>query len=147
MGSIGLLVAVPVRTPPRAPARATAALGFRPCRRSRRARSFARPRVPSRKGSLMAEKIGLPKPPVAGDSALKPDAFDGQTVFVTGGGTGLGKGMSTGYVDWTREGYVDRYVGRCADEGMATTVAAKAAAQAHPTHKSTFQSSLNPINE
>jgi len=43
----------------------------------------------------MAEKIGLPKPPAPGDSALKPGSFDGQAVFVTGGGTGLGKGIAS----------------------------------------------------
>ena len=43
----------------------------------------------------MAEKIGLPRPPATGDSALKPGSFDGQTVFVTGGGTGLGKGIAS----------------------------------------------------
>lgn len=43
----------------------------------------------------MAEKSGLPAPPAPGDSALKPGSFDGQTVFVTGGGTGLGKGIAS----------------------------------------------------
>jgi len=43
----------------------------------------------------MAQKIGLPQPPAAGDSALKPGSFEGQTVFVTGGGTGLGKGIAS----------------------------------------------------
>ncbi|NRA00217.1 MAG: SDR family oxidoreductase [Myxococcales bacterium] len=43
----------------------------------------------------MAEKIGLPAPPQPGDTALKPGTFDGQVVFVTGGGTGLGKGIAS----------------------------------------------------
>jgi NAD(P)-dependent dehydrogenase (short-subunit alcohol dehydrogenase family) len=38
----------------------------------------------------MTEKTGLPAPPEMGDSALKPGTFDGEVVFVTGGGTGLG---------------------------------------------------------
>lgn len=38
---------------------------------------------------------GIPAPPAAGDTALKPGTFDGQTVFVTGGGTGLGKAVAS----------------------------------------------------
>lgn len=37
---------------------------------------------------------GLPAPPEAGSSALLPDTYKGQTVFVTGGGTGLGKAIA-----------------------------------------------------
>lgn len=37
---------------------------------------------------------GLPAPPAVGSSALQPGTFDGATVFVTGGGTGLGKGIA-----------------------------------------------------
>ncbi len=36
----------------------------------------------------------LPAPPV-GESALKPGTFDGQSVLVTGGGTGLGKAIAS----------------------------------------------------
>jgi NAD(P)-dependent dehydrogenase (short-subunit alcohol dehydrogenase family) len=43
----------------------------------------------------MADKTGLPKPPAPGASALPAGTFDGQTVFVTGGGTGLGKGIAS----------------------------------------------------
>ncbi|HEX5947662.1 MAG TPA: SDR family oxidoreductase [Acidimicrobiales bacterium] len=39
----------------------------------------------------VADLIGLPEPPDAGASALPPGTFAGTTVFVTGGGTGLGK--------------------------------------------------------
>ena len=38
--------------------------------------------------------IGIPGPPAEGETALRPGAFDGQTVLVTGGGTGLGKAVA-----------------------------------------------------
>ena len=38
--------------------------------------------------------MGLPEPPPEGSSALAPGTFSGQIVVVTGGGTGLGKGMA-----------------------------------------------------
>lgn len=38
--------------------------------------------------------MGLPSPPPAGASALPPGTYQGQVVAVTGGGTGLGKGMA-----------------------------------------------------
>jgi NAD(P)-dependent dehydrogenase (short-subunit alcohol dehydrogenase family) len=43
----------------------------------------------------MTEPTGLPAPPPAGETALKPGTFDGMTVFVTGGGTGLGKAIAS----------------------------------------------------
>ena len=43
----------------------------------------------------MTEMIGLPAPPAVGESALKPGTYDGVSVFVTGGGTGLGKAIAT----------------------------------------------------
>ena len=45
----------------------------------------------------MTEQIyrGIPRPPAAGATALHPGAFDGETVFVTGGGTGLGKAIAS----------------------------------------------------
>lgn len=43
----------------------------------------------------MGELIGLPAPPPAGTSALPADTFAGTVVFVTGGGTGLGKAIAT----------------------------------------------------
>ena len=43
----------------------------------------------------MAEIIGLPEPAPEGTTALVPGIYDGQTVFVTGGGTGLGKAIAT----------------------------------------------------
>src|SRR4029077_17061716 len=42
----------------------------------------------------MAELIGLPKPPAAGATALPAGTYDGETVFVTGAGTGLGKAIA-----------------------------------------------------
>ncbi len=38
---------------------------------------------------------GIPAPPPVGETALKPGSFDGDTVFITGGGTGLGKGIAS----------------------------------------------------
>jgi NAD(P)-dependent dehydrogenase (short-subunit alcohol dehydrogenase family) len=43
----------------------------------------------------MAETIGLPAPPPVGETALRPDTFAGTCVFVTGGGTGLGKAIAS----------------------------------------------------
>ena len=43
----------------------------------------------------MTELIGLPEPPPVGESALPAGTFDGTGVFVTGGGTGLGKAIAT----------------------------------------------------
>ena len=43
----------------------------------------------------MTEAIGLPHPPPVGETALKPGSYDGVTVVVTGGGTGLGKGIAS----------------------------------------------------
>ncbi|MDD9368865.1 MAG: SDR family oxidoreductase [Acidimicrobiales bacterium] len=43
----------------------------------------------------MADLIGLPEPPEAGATALPPGTFAGTSVFVTGGGTGLGKATAT----------------------------------------------------
>ncbi len=38
---------------------------------------------------------GLPEPPEIGASALPPNTYAGQTVFVTGAGTGLGRAIAT----------------------------------------------------
>ena len=43
----------------------------------------------------MSELIGLPEPPPVGASALPAGTFDGVSVLVTGGGTGLGKAIAT----------------------------------------------------
>jgi NAD(P)-dependent dehydrogenase (short-subunit alcohol dehydrogenase family) len=42
----------------------------------------------------MSDMIGLPAPPAVGASALPAGTFDGVTVLVTGGGTGLGKAIA-----------------------------------------------------
>src|SRR5690242_14238677 len=42
----------------------------------------------------MSAPIGLPAPPPAGETALKPGTYDGVSVFITGGGTGLGKAIA-----------------------------------------------------
>ena len=39
--------------------------------------------------------IGLPLPPPVGATALQPGTYDGVCVFVTGGGTGLGKAIAS----------------------------------------------------
>lgn len=43
---------------------------------------------------VVAEQIGLPAPPPVGATALLPGTYDGVCVFVTGGGTGLGKAIA-----------------------------------------------------
>jgi NAD(P)-dependent dehydrogenase (short-subunit alcohol dehydrogenase family) len=42
----------------------------------------------------VTEAIGLPAPPPAGASALPAGTYEGTCVFVTGGGTGLGKAIA-----------------------------------------------------
>ncbi|MGI9600681.1 MAG: SDR family oxidoreductase [Acidimicrobiales bacterium] len=43
----------------------------------------------------MTETSGLPAPPPVGETALRPGTFDDQTLFITGGGTGLGKAIAS----------------------------------------------------
>ena len=43
----------------------------------------------------MTELIGLPEPAALGASALPAGTYDGECVFVTGGGTGLGRAIAT----------------------------------------------------
>jgi NAD(P)-dependent dehydrogenase (short-subunit alcohol dehydrogenase family) len=42
----------------------------------------------------VTELIGLPEPPPVGETALPSGTFEGVAVFVTGGGTGLGKAIA-----------------------------------------------------
>jgi len=43
----------------------------------------------------MADLIGLPEPPAIGATALPAGTFEGTAVFITGGGTGLGKAIAS----------------------------------------------------
>ncbi len=43
----------------------------------------------------MSDPIGIPEPPALGASALPAGTYDGTVVFITGGGTGLGKAIAT----------------------------------------------------
>jgi NAD(P)-dependent dehydrogenase (short-subunit alcohol dehydrogenase family) len=43
----------------------------------------------------MTDMMGLPEPPAVGASALPAGTFEGTAVFVTGGGTGLGKAIAS----------------------------------------------------
>ncbi len=47
--------------------------------------------------AIGTQNPGLPGPPPAEASALPPDTYAGQTVVVTGGGTGLGKAISLAF--------------------------------------------------
>ncbi len=64
--------------------------------------------------------MGLPEPPEAGASALPQGTFEGQTVIVTGGGTGLGKAMA---VEFARLGAAVAILSR-KEEHRAAGVAA-----------------------
>jgi NAD(P)-dependent dehydrogenase (short-subunit alcohol dehydrogenase family) len=43
----------------------------------------------------VSDVIGLPEPPPVGETAVPPGTFDGVSVLVTGGGTGLGKAIAS----------------------------------------------------
>jgi len=64
--------------------------------------------------------MGLPDPPPLGASALPAGTFDGQTVMVTGGGTGLGKAIA---VEFARLGAKLAIVSRSEDHRRAGVAA------------------------
>jgi len=68
--------------------------------------------------------MGLPEPPELGASALPKRSYDGQTVIVTGGGTGLGKAIA---VEFARLGATVAILSR-KPEHLAAGVAAVEAA-------------------
>lgn len=67
--------------------------------------------------------MGLPEPPALGAAALTPGCYDGQTVVVTGGGTGLGKAIA---VEFARLGAALAIVSRDAEHRAAGVAAVEA---------------------
>src|SRR3546814_15123502 len=66
------------------------AISFRPTIIAKPAPRSAR----SARRSIWGNSMALPPPPPLGAKALPDGSYDGQVVAVTGGGTGLGKGMA-----------------------------------------------------
>ena len=67
--------------------------------------------------------MGLTAPPPEGASALPPGTFEGRSVIVTGGGTGLGKGIAT---EFARLGATIAIVSRSPDHHAAGLAAMEA---------------------
>ena len=67
--------------------------------------------------------MGLPEPPALGAAALAPGCYEGQTVVVTGGGTGLGKAIA---VEFARLGAALAIVSRDAEHRAAGIAAVEA---------------------
>jgi NAD(P)-dependent dehydrogenase (short-subunit alcohol dehydrogenase family) len=67
--------------------------------------------------------LALPPPPPDGSSALPPGTFDGRIVAVTGGGTGLGKGIA---IEFARLGATVAIWSRSADHLEAGRAAVEA---------------------
>ncbi len=68
--------------------------------------------------------MGLPEPPALGASALPRGTFEGHTVVVTGGGTGLGKAVA---VEFARLGAAVAVLSRDADHQAAGLAAVREA--------------------
>jgi NAD(P)-dependent dehydrogenase (short-subunit alcohol dehydrogenase family) len=68
--------------------------------------------------------MGVPEPPPLGASALPPGTFAGETVIVTGGGTGLGKAIA---VEFARLGAAVAILSRSAEHRAAGVAAVEAA--------------------
>lgn len=67
--------------------------------------------------------MGLPEPPAPGATALAPGCYDGRTVVVTGGGTGLGKAIA---IEFARLGAALAIVSRDAEHRAAGIAAVEA---------------------
>ncbi len=65
----------------------------------------------------------LPEPPPSGQAMLPPDTFEGTTVIVTGGGTGLGKAVA---VEFARLGAAVGILSRAEDHRQAGVAAVEA---------------------
>lgn len=72
---------------------------------------------------LEDDEMGLPDPPTLGASALPDGTFSGQTVMVTGGGTGLGKAIA---VEFARLGARVAIVSRSEEHRRAGVAAIEA---------------------
>ena len=68
--------------------------------------------------------MALPEPPPSGRSALPPDTFAGEVVAITGGGTGLGKGIA---IEFARLGAVVAILSRNPEHLAAGVEAVEAA--------------------